>query len=91
MSFPMWIWVRFNLFVLSMLALDLGVFHRRSQEVTIKEAMVWSGVWIRRQSFVRCCASQASSRFSYSTVSPYSTWRLSKRKYDAQQYDEMRK
>jgi len=29
-----------------MLALDLGVFHRRSHEVTIKEAMVWSCVWI---------------------------------------------
>jgi tellurite resistance protein TerC len=29
-----------------MLALDLGVFHRKSHEVTIKEALAWSGVWI---------------------------------------------
>jgi len=29
-----------------MLALDLGVFHRKSHEVTIKEALVWSGVWV---------------------------------------------
>ena len=40
------LWVGFNLFVLAMLALDLGVFHRRSHQVTIKEALVWSGVWI---------------------------------------------
>lgn len=39
-------WVGFNLFVLAMLALDLGVFHRRPHEVTIKEALVWSGVWV---------------------------------------------
>jgi len=36
----------FTLFVLAMLALDLGVFHRKAHEVTIKEALVWSGVWI---------------------------------------------
>jgi tellurite resistance protein TerC len=42
----MWIWVGFNLFVLAMLALDLGVFHRKPHEVTIKEALVWSGVWV---------------------------------------------
>jgi hypothetical protein len=33
----MWMWVVFNLFVLAMLALDLGVFHRGSHEVKIKE------------------------------------------------------
>jgi tellurite resistance protein TerC len=42
----MWMWVGFNLFVLAMLALDLGVFHRKPHEVTIKEALVWSGVWV---------------------------------------------
>jgi tellurite resistance protein TerC len=46
MSSQVWIWVAFNLFVLTMLALDLGVFHRRSHEIRIKEAIVWSGVWI---------------------------------------------
>ena len=46
MSGQTWAWVGFTLFVLAMLALDLGVFHRESHEVTIREAMVWSGVWI---------------------------------------------
>lgn len=36
----------FNLFVLGMLALDLGVFHRKSHEVRVKEALIWSAVWI---------------------------------------------
>jgi tellurite resistance protein TerC len=46
MSAPLWAWVGFILFVLGMLALDLGVFHRRSHEVRVREAMIWSGVWI---------------------------------------------
>jgi tellurite resistance protein TerC len=46
MGTPLWAWVGFTLFVLAMLALDLGVFHRKSHEVTIKEALVWSGVWV---------------------------------------------
>jgi tellurite resistance protein TerC len=40
------IWIGFLLFVLAMLALDLGVFHRKSHIVSIKEALSWSGVWI---------------------------------------------
>lgn len=39
-------WVGFNLFVLAMLALDLGVFHRHSHTVSVKEATIWSAVWI---------------------------------------------
>jgi len=39
-------WVAFNVFVLAMLAVDLGVVHRRAHEVTLKEALVWSGIWI---------------------------------------------
>lgn len=35
----------FNLFVLAMLALDLGVFHRQAHVVSTREALVWSGVW----------------------------------------------
>ena len=41
-----WLWIGFNLFVLSMLAVDLGVFHRRAHKVSIKEATIWSVVWI---------------------------------------------
>lgn len=40
------VWVAFILFVLGMLALDLGVFHRRAHAVTVKEALGWSVVWI---------------------------------------------
>ena len=36
----------FNIFVLGMLALDLGVFHRKAHTVSIKEASIWSVVWI---------------------------------------------
>jgi tellurite resistance protein TerC len=41
-----WLWIGFNLFVLLMLALDLGVFHRKSHVVSIREATIWSVVWI---------------------------------------------
>jgi tellurite resistance protein TerC len=41
-----WKWVIFNAFVLAMLALDLGVFHRKAHAVKIKEALAWSAVWI---------------------------------------------
>lgn len=40
------LWSVFNLFVLGMLALDLGVFHRKSHEVGVREALTWTGVWI---------------------------------------------
>lgn len=39
-------WFSFSLFVAVMLALDLGVFHRRSHSVGFKEAAAWSVVWI---------------------------------------------
>lgn len=42
----LWPWIGFHLFILAMLALDLGVFHRHSHEVRFKEALAWSGVWI---------------------------------------------
>ena len=40
------LFIFFNLFILAMLALDLGVFHRKAHEVRIKEAAIWSGVWV---------------------------------------------
>ncbi|MEJ8757521.1 TerC family protein [Pontibacter sp. H259] len=39
-------WIGFNVFVLLMLALDLGVFNRKAHVVSVKEALTWSGVWI---------------------------------------------
>lgn len=40
-----WFYAAFTLFVLGMLALDLGVFHRRAHEVSTREALTWSAVW----------------------------------------------
>ena len=40
------LWVGFTVFVLALLALDLGVFHRRPHAVSIREALIWSAVWI---------------------------------------------
>jgi len=45
-STSIWLWVGFNLFVLAMLALDLGVFHRKSHAVSVREALSWSAVWV---------------------------------------------
>jgi tellurite resistance protein TerC len=39
-------WVLFNVFVVAMLVLDLGVFHRKSHTVKFREAMLWSAAWI---------------------------------------------
>jgi len=42
-----WIfWLVFNLFVVAMLALDLGVLHRDEQVVTVREAIAWTAAWI---------------------------------------------
>ena len=40
------LWIGFNVIVVFMLVLDLGVFHRHAHEVGIKEAAIWSAIWI---------------------------------------------
>jgi tellurite resistance protein TerC len=40
------LWTLFNVFVLAMLAIDLGIFHKKSHEVTVREALSWTCVWI---------------------------------------------
>src|SRR5688572_24263777 len=40
------LWAGFNLFILLLLALDLGVFHRKAHRVGFKEALLWTGVWV---------------------------------------------
>ena len=40
------LWIFFNVFILIMIVLDLGVFHRKSKEITVKDALVWTSVWI---------------------------------------------
>jgi tellurite resistance protein TerC len=46
METPILFWIIFNAFVFIMLALDLGVFHRKSHEISVKEALSWTFVWI---------------------------------------------
>ncbi len=46
METPIIFWIIFNAFVLVMLALDLGVFHRKIHEVKVKEALTWTFIWI---------------------------------------------
>jgi tellurite resistance protein TerC len=41
-----WFYALFGLFVIGMLALDLGVFHKKAHVVSMKESLTWSIVWI---------------------------------------------
>ena len=41
-----WMWAGFTALVLAMLALDLGVFHRHAHAVKVREAAIWSVVWV---------------------------------------------
>jgi TerC family integral membrane protein len=41
-----WLWAGFTAFVLAMLALDLGVFHRRREEPAPGQTLVWSAIWV---------------------------------------------
>jgi len=43
---PWWAWGGFHAFIFFMLALDLGVFNRRIHAPTMREAAIWSAVWI---------------------------------------------
>jgi tellurite resistance protein TerC len=42
----LWLWIAFNVFILLMLAVDLGVFHRRAHAISLREAAVWNVVWL---------------------------------------------
>jgi TerC family integral membrane protein len=46
MEYPLWAWAGFGLFILLMLALDLGVLNRKAHAVTYREATAWSVVWV---------------------------------------------
>jgi tellurite resistance protein TerC len=41
-----WLWGGFAVFVVSVLTLDLGVFHRKAHAVSLREAAAWTGVWV---------------------------------------------
>jgi tellurite resistance protein TerC len=40
------LWVVFNLFIVSMLIIDLMVFNRKPHEISIRESLVWTGIWV---------------------------------------------
>lgn len=40
------LWGGFGVFLITMLALDLGVFHRKAHAVRFREALTWTGVWV---------------------------------------------
>src|SRR5437763_8485974 len=42
----LWGWIGFNVVVLSILGLDLGLLHQRGKKVSVKEAATWSAVWV---------------------------------------------
>jgi TerC family integral membrane protein len=46
MSIQLLLWIIFNLFVLAMLALDLGVFHRTAHVIHVREALAWCALWV---------------------------------------------
>src|SRR6185369_2790782 len=41
-----WLWIGFSLFILAMLALDLGLFNRKAHTIRYREAWIWSAVWV---------------------------------------------
>ena len=43
---PLVFWIGFLVFVLAMLALDLGVFNRKAHTVSVREAGIWTAVWV---------------------------------------------
>ncbi len=46
MGINIYFWIGFHIFIFLMLALDLGVFHKKTHKVPVKEAIIWSAVWI---------------------------------------------
>lgn len=46
MDIGIWPWILFNAFLITMLALDLFVFHRHAHIIKLKEAVGWVGLWI---------------------------------------------
>lgn len=60
----------FTVFVLVILALDLGVFHRKAHEIKIKEATIWTSVWISL-AFVFNFLFYLYARYQFSTNERY--------------------
>ncbi|MEX0647767.1 MAG: TerC family protein [Balneolaceae bacterium] len=46
MEHSLTLWIIFNLFIIAMLVVDLMVFNRKPHEISIRESLVWTGIWI---------------------------------------------
>jgi len=46
MGVSIYFWIGFHLLVFGMLAIDLGIFNKKTHEISVKEAILWSSVWI---------------------------------------------
>lgn len=46
MEHSLTLWVAFNIFIVSMLVVDLMVFNRKPHEISIRESLVWTAIWI---------------------------------------------
>jgi tellurite resistance protein TerC len=46
MGISIYFWIGFHVFVFLMLALDLGVFHKKAHKIPVKEAVIWTFVWV---------------------------------------------
>jgi tellurite resistance protein TerC len=46
MEHSLTLWIIFNIFIVTMLIVDLMVFNRNEHEISIKESLIWTGVWI---------------------------------------------
>jgi tellurite resistance protein TerC len=46
MEVSVFFWIGFHIFIFFMLALDLGIFNRKEHKIAVKEAILWSAVWI---------------------------------------------
>lgn len=46
MEHSLTLWVVFNIFIVAMLVIDLMVFNRKPHEISIKESLIWTGIWI---------------------------------------------
>lgn len=40
------LWIGFSVFILIMLILDLGVFHRNPEKITVKQSLLWTSIWV---------------------------------------------
>jgi len=46
MDISIFFWIGFHIFIFTVLAIDLGVFNKAPHKIALKEALIWSGVWI---------------------------------------------